>query len=73
MEIMEFVSGLTVYDALCKARNAALKSNKPVLVDINDIIMLVDKKSDIQKLVNEYRNKLDFKYEIINMRIPKQR
>jgi hypothetical protein len=64
MEIMEFVAGTTVCEALCKAHNKAKALNKPVVADINDIMMLVDKKTDVTQLGIAYRQKLDLKYEI---------
>ncbi len=68
MEIMEFISGITVREALLKAHNKAKKLNKPVLADINDIMMFVDKKTNVEQLWVAYQNKLDFKYEIEKMK-----
>ena len=65
---MEFVAGPTVCEALWKAHDKAKATNKPVLANINDIMMLVDTKTNVTQLGVAYREKLDFKYEIEKMK-----
>lgn len=59
MQTMNFVAGLTIEQALIRARNLAKTSNQPVLADINDIKIKVDKNTDIQKALAEYHQRLD--------------
>ncbi len=47
MQTMNFVAGLTVEQALIRARNLATTSNQPVLADINDIKIEVNRNTDI--------------------------
>lgn len=56
---MNFVAGLTIEQALIRARNLATTSNQPVLADINDIKIQVDRNTDIKKALAEYHQKLD--------------
>ena len=62
MQTMNFVAGLTIEQALIRARNLAMTSNQPVLADINDIKMTVDKNTDIKKALAEYHEKLAKKH-----------
>ena len=67
MQTMNFVAGLTIEQALIRARNLATTSNQPVLADINDIKIQVDKNTDIQRALAEYHQRLDKKHsEMIN-------
>lgn len=59
---MNFVAGLTIEQALIRARNLATTSNQPVLADINDIKITVDKHTDIKKALAEYHQKLEESY-----------
>ena len=63
MQTMNFVAGLTIEQALTRARNLAATSNQSVLADINDIKIKVDKNTDIKKALAEYHQKLDKLYE----------
>ena len=62
MQTMNFVAGLTIEQALIRARNLASTSNQPVLADINDIKIEVDKNTDIKQALAEYHQKLKEKY-----------
>lgn len=59
MQTMNFVAGLTIEQALIRARNLATTSNQPVLADINDIKIEVNRNTDIQQALAEYHQKLD--------------
>lgn len=61
---MDFVAGLTIKQALLQARRKAYVYNDAVLANINDIVVVVYKGTDIQKALAEYKDKLLFKYEI---------
>jgi len=64
MRTMDFVAGLTIEQALLQARRMAYVYNDTVLATINDIVMVIYKGTDIQKALAEYQDKLNFKYEI---------
>ena len=73
MKTMEFHAGPTIEEALQEARDAARNAKQPVLADINDIVMLIDQDTDINKAVAEYRQKLNMKYEIEKIRLERRR
>ena len=64
MEMLDFVAGLTISEALSRACSFVRNTKRPVLADINDIMMVIDKDTDIHKAIMDYRQKLEFKYEI---------
>ena len=64
MRTMDFVAGLTIEQALLQARRTAYVYNDTVLATINDIVMVIYKGTDIKKALAEYQDKLQFKYEI---------
>lgn len=64
MKELEFVAGLTIEQALLRARSMAYTYNDAVAAIINDIVIIVHKGSDIKKLMAEYQQKLQLKYEI---------
>ena len=68
MKELEFVSGLTIEQALLRARQMAYTYNDVVTAIINDIVIIVYKGADIKKLMAEYQQKLQFKYEIENIK-----
>lgn len=68
MEILNFVSGLTINQAVQRAKDTAIESNQHVLVDINDVMMLIDKDTNVKSAMIEYSKKLEFKYEIEKMK-----
>lgn len=68
MRTLDFVAGLTIPQALSRACNFVRNTGEPVLVDINDIIMIINKDTDLHKAVIDYRQKLEFKYEIERMK-----
>ena len=73
MYTLNSVAGLTIFEALSRACNFVKNTQKPVLADINDIIMVVDKDTDLHKAVKDYRQRLEFKYEIEKIKREKQR
>ena len=73
MQTLNFVAGLTIFEALSRACNFVRNTKQPVLADINDIMMVVDKDTDLHKAVKNYREKLEFKYEIAKIRRDIQR
>ena len=75
MSVIEYVPvcGLTIKEALKTARTMAREQNKKVIANINDVIMCISSDSDIQMSLDSYREKLDFKYEIENMKREKQK
>lgn len=73
MIVMNAIAGETVIQALTKAYSVALHERKNVLLEINDIMMLIDKKSSLSGLLNKYRTKLQFKHEIEQLKRVKQK
>ena len=65
---MNFVAGLTIEQALERARRFAYDYNDTVLAVINDIVMIVNKGTDTKKALDEYHQKLRLKYEIEAMK-----
>jgi hypothetical protein len=64
MEVLNFVAGLTICQAIQRAKDVASESAHGVLVDINDIQMLIKKDTNTKKALIEYSKKLEFKNEI---------
>lgn len=64
MRTLDFVAGLTIPQALSRACKFVRSTGEPVLADINDVMMIIDKDTDIHKATADYRKKLEFKYEI---------
>lgn len=62
------VAGLTIKEALERAVEMADKKRQCVLVVINDIVMAVNKNTNIDEALKEYHDKLDFKYQIAKMK-----
>lgn len=73
MKEIDFVAGFTIKDALSAAHRAAVSSDEPVAAIINDIVMIVDKDTNIDKALADYRNKNKFRYEIEEIKREKQR
>ena len=73
MRTLEFVAGLTIKQAIERACLFVKNTKQPVLADINDIMMIFDKDTDVHKAIKEYREKLEFKYEIERIRNARQK
>ena len=73
MKTLDFVAGLTIKQAIEHACLCVKNTKQPVLADINDIIMLFDQDTDINKATEEYRQRLEFKYEIERIRSNRQK
>ena len=72
--IMKFIQGIvgeSVIHTLTKACHVAKHERDSVLLEINDVIMYVNKETSLNNLYNKYQQKLNFKYEI--ERIKRQR
>ena len=68
MKTLDFVAGLTIPQALSRACNFVKNTGEPVLADINDIMIVINKDTDLHKAIVDYRQKLEFKYEIEKLR-----
>jgi len=64
MKLVEFVAGYTIYEAIAKAQKESNKIQEPVHATINDIVLIIDNKTDINTIHKEYIDKLKFKNEI---------
>ena len=75
MSVIEYVpvTGLTIKEALERAKSIAHKENKKVVATINDVIMCVSANSNIKMALNSYHEKLNLKYEIEKMKRERQK
>ena len=73
---MKFVNGSTgdsVINTLTNACNIATHERDRVLLEINDIMIIVEKNSSVSGLLKKYKQKLDFKYEIQELKRARQK
>lgn len=64
MKVVDFVAGYTIKEAIAKAQKESAKIQEPVHATVNDIVLIIDSKTDIEKTYQEYIEKLKFKNEI---------
>lgn len=64
----EPVAGLTVREALVHAVKKAKENKCIVITIINDVVMLVNKNTNIDKALTEYNQKLNLKFYTQNVR-----
>lgn len=67
------VAGLTILEALRKARMMACKDKSIVVANINDVIVCISPETDVKTALQSYRQKLDFKYEIEKIKRTRQK
>lgn len=72
MQIIDFVAGLSIKEAISRAKSKSVELKEPVLADINDIILIIDKNTDMDKKLKEYYQKSKFKFELENMKHKRQ-
>ena len=73
MIVLDSVVGHTVEQTIARAREMAVQKQQSVLVEINDIMMLVDNDLTQEQLMEQYIQKLFFRYEITNIKQARQR
>lgn len=73
MIVLDSVVGHTVGQTIARAREMAVQKQQSVLVEINDIMMLVDNDLTQEQLMEQYIQKLVFRYEITNIKQARQR
>lgn len=73
MIVLDSVVGHTVGQTIARAREMAVQRQQSVLVEINDIMMLVDNDLTQEQLMEQYIQKLVFRYEITNIKQARQR
>ncbi|MFQ6704064.1 MAG: hypothetical protein ACLRFP_03225 [Alphaproteobacteria bacterium] len=56
------VAGLTIKEALFRAIQKSKDNKCTVMAVLNDIVMFVNKNTNVYKVLEEYRQKLDLKY-----------
>ncbi|MFQ6696090.1 MAG: hypothetical protein ACLRFF_03280 [Alphaproteobacteria bacterium] len=56
------VAGLTIKEALVRAIQKSKDNKCTVMAVLNDIVMFVNKNTNVNKVLEEYRQKLDLKY-----------
>lgn len=56
------VAGLTIKEALVRAIQKSKDNKCTVMAVLNDIVMFVNKNTNVDKVLEEYRQKLDLKY-----------
>ena len=73
---MKFVQGVTgdsIMHTLTKAYHIANHERDTVLLEINDVIIYVDKEISLNNLYKKYIQKLDFKFEIQKLKQARQK
>ncbi len=73
---MKFVQGVTgdsIIHTLTRACNIANHERDAVLLEINDVIIYVDKEISLNNLWKKYQQKLDFKFEIQRLKRARQK
>ena len=75
MSVIEYtpIAGLTIEEALERARWIARREGKKVIATINDVIMCISQDSNIKMALNSYHEKLNLKYEIEKMKRERQK
>jgi hypothetical protein len=73
MIVLDSVVGHTVEQTIARAREMVVQKQQSVLVEINDIMMLVDNDLTQEQLMEQYIQKLVFRYEITNIKQARQR
>lgn len=61
------IPGTTIKNALKNAKRLAHHHNTTVIANINDIMMCLNAKTDIDKALTNYHEKLDLKYEVMKI------
>ena len=56
------VAGLTIKEALKRGVQLATTQNAHVLIVINDIVMFVNKRTNVDQALKDYKQKLDLRY-----------
>ncbi len=73
---MKFVQGVTgdsIIHTLTRACHIANHERDTVLLEINDVIIYVDKEISLNNLYKKYLQKLDFKFEIQKLKQARQK
>ena len=73
---MKFVNGIpgdSVIYTLTRACHIANHERDTVLLEINDVIIYVDKEISLNNLYKKYIQKLDFKFEIQKLKQARQK
>lgn len=73
---MKFVQGVTgdsIIHTLTKACHIANHEREAVLLEINDVILYLDKEINLDNLWKKYQQKLDFKFEIQRLKRARQK
>ncbi len=73
MKIVKLYPSNSIIHTLTKACHIANYEREAVLLEINDVIMYVDKEITLNNLWNKYQKKLDFKFEIERLKQAKQK
>ena len=73
---MKFVNGIpgdSIIHTLTRACHIANHERDTVLLEINDVIIYVDKEISLNNLYKKYIQKLDFKFEIQKLKQARQK
>ena len=68
MKTLSFVAGLTIKQALLQAHKVACNYDDTVLAIINDVVMVIDKETNVKDALVSYYQKINLKYEIERLR-----
>ena len=72
MKIVNGVPGDSIMHTLTKACTVSRMEYKPVLLEINDIMILVAENANRDQIYQEYQEKLNFKFEIEKLKRQRQ-
>lgn len=73
MKIIKKNPSRSVIHTLTMACHIANHEFKPVMVEINDVILYVDDRISLDNLWKKYQEKLNFKFEIERLKRAKQK
>lgn len=73
MKIVQWNPSNSIIHTLTKACHIANHEHEAVMLEINDVIMYIDKKINLNDLWNKYQKKLDFKFEIERLKQARQK
>ena len=75
MSVIEYnpVAGLTIRQALQNAKTTASMEHKNVVANLNDVIMCISSRTNVDKALQLYAEKLALKYEVEKIKRIKQK
>ena len=72
MKFVNSIPGDSIIHTLSRTCHIANHEREAVLLEINDVILYVDKEINLDNLWKEYQDKLNFKFEIQRLKRARQ-